>query len=77
MVTVWPATASVPDRDELDVFGLIDRVTVPFPLPLAPDGIVIHEAFDDAVHGQPDPAETLRVTLPPLPETVDDPPLIE
>ncbi len=45
-------------------------LTVPSPVPLAPDVIVSHEALLVAVHGQVDPAETVTVTGPPLAATV-------
>jgi hypothetical protein len=40
--------------------------TVPFPLPLAPDVIVIHETLLDAVQLQPAPAVTVTFAVPPL-----------
>jgi hypothetical protein len=45
------------------------NATAPLPLPLAPFVIVIHDAFDDAVHAQPLPLVTATVPLPPVAST--------
>ena len=42
------------------------NVTVPAPLPLAPDVMVIHGALLDAVQAHPAAALTLTVPVPPL-----------
>jgi hypothetical protein len=67
-VTVWFATTSVPDR-EGPLAAPTAKVTVPDPLPLASDAIVIHGCALDAVHGQPAAAVTLTVRVPPLGST--------
>ena len=41
-------------------------MTVPFPVPLAPDVTVIHDALLTAVHPQPLPAVTVTLPDPPL-----------
>ena len=41
-------------------------MTVPDPLPLAPDVTVIHEVDATAVHEQPVPAETPKLLDPPI-----------
>ena len=54
----------VPLREEFVVFAVTEKVTVPFPVPLAPDVIVIHVgALLTAVHGQT-PLGTITSTLP-------------
>ncbi len=52
MATVWPATVSVPVRLDVDVFGATAYVTLPLPVPDAPDAIAIHDAPLDAVQAQ-------------------------
>jgi hypothetical protein len=63
-VTLWPATVTEPDRPG-PVSPAIESVTVPEPLPLAPDVIVIHGCALDAVHAQPEAAVTFTVRVPP------------
>jgi hypothetical protein len=46
------------------------NATVPLPLPLAPDVIVIHVALVTAVHVHPTGADTLNEPLPPAGGTV-------
>ena len=41
-------------------------MTVPLPVPLAPDVIVIHDELLTAVHPQPLPAVTVTLADPPL-----------
>jgi len=54
----------VPVRDDVLVFAATLYLTVPFPLPLAPALIVIHEmALLVAVQVQPEPAVTLTVPV--------------
>ena len=65
-VTVCPATVSVPDRAAPPVFAATEYVTVPFPLPLAPDVTVMNEALLVAVHAQPEDAVTATVAVPPV-----------
>jgi hypothetical protein len=50
-VKVWLATVIVPVR-AAPVFAATLNSTVPFPLPLAPDVTVIHDALLTAVHVQ-------------------------
>jgi hypothetical protein len=68
-VTVRPAMASVPDRDGPVVEATVN-VTVPDPLPLAPDAIAIHDALLVAFHVQPAPAVTATLPLPPAAGTL-------
>ena len=79
-VTVWvcPAIAIVPVR-AAPVLAAAVKATLPLPLPLAPDVIVIHVAAVVAVHPQPDGAVTpIGVPAPPalpidwLVELMDD-----
>jgi hypothetical protein len=68
-VTVWPATVSVPDRFG-PVAAATANVTVPDPLPLAPEVIVIHGCALEAVHAQPAPPLTFTVRVPPEASTL-------
>jgi hypothetical protein len=54
-VMVCPATVSVPDREGPFAAAMF-TITLPAPLPLAPDVIVIHGWLLEAVQGQPAPA---------------------
>lgn len=63
-VTVWPATVIVPVRAE-PVFGVAAKVTLPLPVPLWPDVMVIHAALLVAVHAQP--LVVVTATGPPVP----------
>jgi hypothetical protein len=47
-------------------------LTVPLPLPLAPDVTVIHDALLTAVHPQPLPPVTVTLPDPPLDPTLCD-----
>ena len=47
-------------------------MTVPFPVPLAPDVTVIHDTLLTAVHAQPLPAVTVTLADPPLDPTFCD-----
>jgi hypothetical protein len=49
-VTVWPATVSVPDREDAFVFARMLNCTCALPLPLAALVNEIQETFDVAVH---------------------------
>lgn len=55
MVTVRPATVSVPERGDVDVFGATVNVTAPLPPVFGPPPEVsmIHDALLVAVHRQP------------------------
>jgi hypothetical protein len=64
-----PATVSVAEREDEDVFAATVNATVPLPLPLAPDVIVIHVALLVAAHAQPVPAVTETDPEPPLAAT--------
>jgi len=66
IVTVWPATVSVPVREVVPVFAATLYVTVPLPVPLAPAVTVIQDALLVAVHAQPAVAVTVTVADPPL-----------
>lgn len=58
IVTVWPATVSVAERTLVVAFAATEYPTGPLPDPDAPDVIVIHPAFEAAIHAQPVPADT-------------------
>src|SRR3954465_13308769 len=59
MVTLWAPTVIVPER-AAPVFAATENFTVPFPLPLAPDVMEIHESAVVAVQVQPADAVTVR-----------------
>ncbi len=63
-VTVCPATVSVPVRSAVDVFAVALKVTVPFPLPLAPLLMVSQAALLAAVQAHPLAAVTPVVDEP-------------
>jgi hypothetical protein len=63
-VNVWPPIVSVPDRGPPE-FDATLYCTVPLPLPLPPDVTVIQDALLPAVHGQPPPAVTDTLPVPP------------
>jgi hypothetical protein len=63
-VKVRPAIVSVPDRAGPLVAATLNA-TLPDPLPLAPELIVIHGTLLAAVQGQPAPAVTETVPPPP------------
>lgn len=67
--TVWPATISVPDRLG-PAAAATENVTVPDPLPLEPDVIVIHGCALEAVQAHPAPPATFTVRLPPEASTL-------
>jgi hypothetical protein len=58
-VKVWPAIVSVPVRDEVLVLAATLYATVPLPVPLVPEVIVIQLALLAPVHVQPVPAVTV------------------
>jgi hypothetical protein len=53
IVTVLPATVSVPLRDVPEVFAVTEKATVPFPEPELPLVTVIQPALLTAVQAQP------------------------
>jgi hypothetical protein len=63
-VNVWPAIATVPER-AVALLAATVSFTVPFPLPLAPDAMVIQLTLLVAVQPQPPPAVTATLTSPP------------
>jgi len=63
-VRVSPAIANVPLR-AAPPFAAAVYVTDPFPVPDVPRVIVIHDAFDVAVHAHPASACTCTALLPP------------
>ena len=65
-MNVLPAAVSVPLRPLLDPLADTEYVTVPFPLPLVPDVIVIQLEPLLALHAHPPGALTLMLPLPPL-----------
>ena len=54
----------VPDRAPPFVEAAV-KWTVPLPLPLPPDVMVIHPSLVPAVHPQPAPLATSKLPLPP------------
>ena len=64
-MNVCPATVTVPVREEVDVFSAIERLTVPFPVPLAPPVTVIQPALDVAVQEQFEALRTFTAAVPP------------
>src|SRR6185436_14801084 len=69
MVTLRPATVSVPARAVPVVLGATVKLTVPFPLPLAPESIVMNGLLLTAFqsHGAVADKFFVTVTLPVLP----------
>jgi hypothetical protein len=65
-VKACPATVNVPVRVCVVGFAVPLKLTVPFPLPLAPLVIVNHEALLVAVHEQPVCAVTAVEPVPPF-----------
>jgi hypothetical protein len=65
-VNVCPATVSVPVRLLVFVFAATEYPTVPLPLPLLPEVIVIQAALLAAVQVQPVGAVTVTLPVPPL-----------
>ena len=63
MVSVRPAIVSVPVRELVLVLAAIEYATVPEPVPLAPDVIVIHDTLLDAVHAHPLVVVTVAVPV--------------
>ncbi len=63
-VTVWPATVSVPTRWAVDVLAVAVKVTVPFPVPLAPPVTLSQAALLVAAQAHPEPAVTPVVEAP-------------
>jgi hypothetical protein len=61
-VAVFPATVNVPFRG-LSGFCAMLNVTVPLPVPLAPDVIVIHDTLLTAVHVHGLVVETVTVPV--------------
>lgn len=64
MVSVWPPIVIVPDRAG-PLLASAANVTDPFPVPDVALVILIHGAFDEAVHAQPAPALTVVDPAPP------------
>jgi len=69
-VKVFPAMVSIPVRELAPVFCAAEYVTVPLPVMLPDDVMVIQPALLAAVHAHPVPAVTL--TLPDPPEAGTD-----
>ena len=61
---------NVPVRLPLPLWSPTMNATVPLPLPLVPDDILIQPSSLRAVHAHPDPADTVTVPLPPAADTV-------
>ena len=64
IVTVCPATVSVPVRAEREVFAAMLNAAVPLPLPLAPEVIVSQVALLVAVQAHPASAVTVALLEP-------------
>lgn len=60
---VFPATVSVPERDDVDVFACAENETEPAPDPLAPAVTVSQVVLLFAVQVHPAPAVTLTDPL--------------
>ena len=67
-VNVSPATVSVPVRAE-PVLASTLNLTMPLPDPVEAPTMVIHDAFDAAVHAQPAVVVTFVEPLPPVEST--------
>jgi hypothetical protein len=65
-VKVCPAIVTVPLRWLVAVFDETDILTVPLPLPDAPEVIEIQPTLLDALQAQPLVAVTLVLVLPPI-----------
>ena len=65
IVTVIPATVSVPFLLAPVLLGLNEYVTIPDPLPEAPELIVIHATLLTADQAHPLVVDTLIVPVPP------------
>ena len=61
--TCIPATVNVPDRTGPG-FWLTAIVTVPLPIPGAPETMVIHESADVAFHEHKSPVVTETIEFP-------------
>ena len=71
-VMVCPATLSVPVRGDVEVFGSIETVTVPFPVPPAPPVTLIQVTLLVAVQAQVPVVVTVALAVPPLNTIVCD-----
>lgn len=66
-MNVSPAIVIVPVRDFLPEFAVTEKFTVPLPLPLVPDEMVIHDAaLLVAVQSHPFCAVTIITPVPPV-----------
>jgi hypothetical protein len=66
IVNIVPANVELTDRASGVVFADTEYDIVPFPVPLLPDVIVIHDTLLEAVHEHP--AWVVTDTLPVPPE---------
>jgi hypothetical protein len=64
-VRICPAMVRPAVREAVPVFAAAEYVTVPLPVPLAPELIVIHEKVFDVVQLHPVPADTFVFAVPP------------
>jgi hypothetical protein len=64
-VTVRPAIVAVAERTVVPVCAATARTTLPLPLPVAPEAMLIQDACSEADQVQPVGAVTAKVTLPP------------
>ena len=62
-VKVWPAIVAVPVRCAVAGFAAMVMLTVPLPVPLAPEVTVMKVELLVAVHGQPTLAVTVMLAL--------------
>ncbi len=62
-VNAWPPTVTVPVRLDRLVFAAIEYPTVPSPVPLEPDVMLIHDADAVALHEHPVSVSTLSVPV--------------
>ena len=70
-VTIWPATVKVPARAE-ELFAATLYLTVPFPEPLAPEVMVIHDALLEAVQEHLRAVVTVSEPVPAVEAKVGD-----
>ena len=65
-VKVWPPAVMVPVLVAPPVFCATEYPTLPLPVPLLPDVIVIHESVVTAVQEQPVMEVSAMVPVPPV-----------
>jgi hypothetical protein len=71
-VNVLPAIVSVPVRDDVELFAAVEKLTVPFPEPVAPEVTVIQPTLLAAVQLHAAGAVTAVLPVPPADATLCD-----